>query len=502
MSKGTEAPGPASQGLGSLGSGALTSASMLVVTAAASLVGVVIARELGRTDETDGFFAAYGVFIVLALAAQSIRISVLPTLARASDERRLASELGAFAVAIGAVAIPLVVVAEVAAVPIGGLLTGNGTMTAQDAAAYSLRWMVPAAAAHLFAGIAASGLAALDDYATAAAGYAAGSIAGLVLILARVGEDGISAVAWGITLNGIVALGVPATALAVRAFHARMPAGAVRPTGPPVRARIGGFAAAAALPIALQMLYVVCLPFAGRLGTGAVTSFGYAYLAAAGLVTVTAFSLGIATSVPLARLGLDAAAAARHVVSASWVALPLIGAVAGAFAVAGSDVVEAVLGGAYGSSVGEQVGRLVAVLSPWMIASVGVNVAFPLVFVAGRTRALPLIALLALAVQVPIAWALGDWLDLDGLAVALALSTFLVLLCVLALLGALAPAARGLVLASGVVAGLTLAAFVPPSLVLGSLAAAAVGLVLYAALVGLLRPRGLTASWGYLRALR
>ena len=109
------------------------------------MVGVVIAHEFGRTDETDGFFAAYGVFIVLALAAQSIRISVLPSLARASDERRLASELGAFAVAIAAVAIPLVVVAEVAAVPIAGLLTGSGSMTAQDAAAYSLRWMVPAA---------------------------------------------------------------------------------------------------------------------------------------------------------------------------------------------------------------------------------------------------------------------------------------------------------------------------------------------------------------------
>jgi hypothetical protein len=502
VSKRTEAPGSASEGLGSLGSGALTSASMLVVTVVASLVGVVIARELGRTDETDGFFAAYGVFIVLALAAQSIRISVLPTLARARDERRLASELGGYAIAIAVVAIPLVVLAEVAATPIGGLLTGNGTTTAQEAAAYSLRWMVPAATAHLFAGIAASGLAALDDYATAAAGYAAGSLAGLAVILARVGADGISAVAWGMTLNGIVALAVPAVALAVRALRARMPAGAVRPTGPPVRARIGGFAAAAALPIALQMLYVVCLPFAGRLGTGAVTSFGYAYLAAAGLVTVTAFSLGIATSVPLSRLGLDAAAAARHVVSVSWIALPLIGAVAGAFAVAGSDVVEAVLGGAYGSDVGEQVGRLVAVLSPWMIASVGVNVAFPLVFVAGRTRSLPLIALLALVVQAPLAWALGDWFDLDGLAVALALSTFLVLLCVLALLGALARAVRGLVLAAGVVGGVTLAAFVPPSLVLGSLAAAAVGLVLYAALLGALRPRGLTSSWGYLRALR
>ncbi|HET7744064.1 MAG TPA: hypothetical protein VFK76_04920 [Gaiellaceae bacterium] len=502
MSKRTDSPGDARQGLGSLGSGALTSASMLVVTVVAALVGVVIARELGRTSETDGFFAAYGVFIVLALAAQSIRISVLPTLARARDERRLASELGGYAVAIAVVAVPLVVAAEVFATPIGGLLTGNGTTAARDAAAYSLRWMVPAAAAHLFAGVAASGLAALDDYATAAAGYAAGSIAGLALILARVGEDGISAVAWGITLNGIVALALPATALAARAFRARMPTGAVRPTGPPVRARIGGFAAAAALPIALQMLYVVCLPFAGRLGTGAVTSFGYAYLAAAGLVTVTAFSLGIVTSVPLSRLGLDAAAAARHVVSVSWIALPLIGAVAGAFAVAGSDVVEAVLGTAYGSDVGEQVGRLVAVLSPWMIASVGVNVAFPLVFVAGRTRSLPVIGLLALALQAPIAWALGDWLDLDGLAVALALSTFLVLACLLALLGALVPTMRGLVLAAGIVAGVTLAAFVPPSLVLGSLAAAAVGLVLYAALVAVLRPRRLTASWGYLRTLR
>jgi hypothetical protein len=304
------------------------------------------------------------------------------------------------------------------------------------------------------------------------------------------------------TLNGIVAVTIPAVALAIRARRSQMPAGAVRPTGPPVRRRIGGFAAAAALPIALQMLYVVCLPFAGRLGTGAVTSFGYAYLAAAGLVTVTAFSLGIATSVPLSRLGLDAAASARHVVSASWVALPLIGAVAGAFAVAGSDVVEAVLGDAYGANVGEEVGRLIAVLSPWMIASVGVNVAFPLAFVAGRTRPLPLIGLVALGVQVPIAWALGDWFALDGLAVALALSTFLVLVCLLLLLGALASAARGLVFAAGVVAGLTLAAFVPPSLVLGSLAAAAVGLVLYAALVGALRPRGLTSSWGYLRALR
>ena len=87
------------------------------------------------------------------------------------------------------------------------------------------------------------------------------------------------------------------------------------------------------------MLYVVCLPFAGRIDTGAVTSFGYAYLAAASLVTVTAFSLGLVTAVPVARAGLEPAAAARHLVSASWVALALIGAAAGVFAGSGAFAV-------------------------------------------------------------------------------------------------------------------------------------------------------------------
>ena len=488
-------------GLGSLGSGALTAASILVVTIAAAASGVVIARELGRTAETDGFFAAYGVFIVVGLAAQSIRISVLPTLAAARDERRLAGELAGFAIAIACVAVPLVLVAELATGRLADLLTGGGSQAAQSAAAVSLRWMAPAAACYLFAGIAASGLAALDDYATAAAGYAAASLAGLVVIVSFVGRHGIAAVAWGMALNGALALMVPVCGLAVRALRARMPAGAVRPSGRSLGARVGGFATAAALPIALQLLYVVCLPFAGRLGTGAVTSFGYAYLAAASLVTVTAFSLGIVTSVPLARLGLDAAGAARHVVSASWIALTLIGAAAGVFAIAGARVVEAVLGSAYGAGVGEEVGRVVAVLSPWMIASVGVNVAFPLAFVAGRSGKLPLIALAVLAVQVPLAWALGAWLELDGLALALALSTLLALGALLREVHALGTAARGLMAAVGVVAGVTVAAFLPPALVLGSLAAGAVGLVLYAALIVVVRPRGLRASWAYLRAL-
>jgi len=489
-------------GAGSAASAVLTAVSTLLVSGFAAVVGVLIAREFGRTDETDGFFAAYGVYIVITLAAQSIRIAVLPTLARAREERRLAGTVAGFATALTVVAVPLLLVGELGAQPIADLLTGSGSAAAEEACADALRWMIPAAVAHLYVGLAASGLAALDDYATAALGYAAGSAAGLVLILNQVDEHGIVAVSWGMALNGAVALLVPAVGLAWRAAHAQMPTVAVRPTGPPLASRLGVFAIAAALPLALQLLYVVCLPFAGTLGAGAVTSFGYAYIAVASLVAVTAFSIGLVSSVPLTRIGLGGGTVARHVTSSSWIALLPIGAVVGAFAVAGGEIVERVLGGVYGGDVGDEVSRLVVVFAPWMVVSVGVNVTFPLAFVANRLRALPVIGALALAAQVLLAWVGVELFELDGLALSLTLSTLLVLAALLSQLGALGPGVRGLALAALVVAALTCAAFVPAGLVAGGVLGALVGLALYVGLVALTRPRGLRESWSYLRALR
>jgi len=75
--------GTASTGHGSLATGAVTALTLAVQTGLAAVVGVLIARKLGRSAETDGFFVAYGVFIVLALAATAVRVTVLPPLARA-----------------------------------------------------------------------------------------------------------------------------------------------------------------------------------------------------------------------------------------------------------------------------------------------------------------------------------------------------------------------------------------------------------------------------------
>jgi len=490
-----------STGLGSLATGAVTALGLAVQTGLAAVVGVIIARELGRTAETDGFFAAYGVFIVLALAANALRIVVLPPLARARDDRRLGAETAEWALALGVFALPVLVLCAAAARPLAVLLTGFGPDAARDAAADTLPLVVVAALAQVFAGLAASALAALDDYVIAALGYIAGSVLGLAVILLRVHEDGVRAVALGMAVNGLVAVTVPVVALALRARRARMPRAAVKPQETTLTRRASLAGRGIALPLALQAAYLVCLPFAAREGVGAVTSFGYAYLLGSAVVAVTASSLGLVTSVPLTRAGFDTRQVANHVVSSSWLALLAVGATAGVFALAGEQLLSAVLGGSYVAHVGEQLGRLVAAFSPWMVATIGFSVALPVVFVANRTRRLGRFAALILAISVPLA-ALGQIAGgLPGLALALAVTTVIALGCVLHALHAARETFLGLGRAAGLVLIIAAVAFVPAGLLLPPLAAALAGLAVYAAVVALARPSGLYSSWRYLRAL-
>jgi O-antigen/teichoic acid export membrane protein len=491
----------ASTGLGSLASGAVTAIALAVQSGLAAVVGVIIARELGRTAETDGFFAAYAVFIVLALAATAIRLVVLPPLARARLDRRLGQETAAWALALAVLAIPAFVAAAAAARPVAALLTGFGPDEARDAAEDVLPLMVLAAAAQLFAGLAASALAALDDYLTAAISYILGSAVGLAYILVRIDEDGIRAVAIGMALNGTIALGMSTLALVRRARREAMPRSAVRPSGAPVAERLLEAGRSASLPLALQAVYLTSLPFAAREGVGSVTSFGYAYLAGAALVAVTSSSLGLVTSVPLARTGLDAAGVARHVVASSWLALVAVGAAAGVFAVAGTSLVGPVLGDSYLADVGEQLGHLIALLGPWMVASIGFSVTLPLLFVQGRTRGLLLGSLAVVALHVPLAWLGQTVAGLAGLALALAVTTVATLSLMLARLHAAGPTLAALGRAASTVGLVAGVAFVAPALVVRPGLAAAAGLLAYAAVLVAVRPAGLSGSWHYLRTL-
>jgi hypothetical protein len=280
-----------------------------------------------------------------------------------------------------------------------------------------------------------------------------------------------------------------------------MPAGAARADVRGAWRRLRELGSGAALPFALQAIYLVCLPIAAREGVGSVTSFGYAYLIAAAVVGISASSLGLVTAVPLTRLGLEPQRVARHVEASSWPALLVVAATAGIFAVAGAEIAGRVLGSAYGDDVGAQIGRLVVAMAPYMVASVALSVTFPLVFVAGRGGRLPLVGLAVLVVHVPLAFAGQAIAGLDGLALALAVSTAIAFAWMLTLLHAARSTTERLAIAVAVVAGCTLVGFVPAGALLGPAGAAAIGLVLSASALALVRPVGLRSAWHYLREL-
>ena len=165
--------------------------------------------------------------------------------------------------------------------------------------------MVLAGIGQLYAGLAASALAALDDYVTSAIGFIVASALGLAVILLRVDADGIRRWrrGWPSTASSRSPSPRSRSSCAPACGDAgfRHPAHGSRPRRPD---RAGG--ARVALPLALQAAYLICLPLAAREGVGAVTSFGYAYLAGSAVVAATAASFGLVTSVPLTRIGLEA----------------------------------------------------------------------------------------------------------------------------------------------------------------------------------------------------
>ena len=479
-------------------SGLVTGVAAVVLASSGAAAGALLAQKFGRNARTDGLLAAYAVYLVLTLSAQAFRLVVVPDLTRAAAGGRLGGEARAYAATFLVLAVPTCVLVGVFADPLGELITGKLPETSAQIAARALVWMVPAGFAQLLAALAASVLAARDSYATAAGGFAGGGVAGLLLFVALADAHGVLTLAWALALNGGVALAVPLSRLLrERALH-----------GPAVRLDITGrlwrLVEGAAVPVALQGFYLADLRAASALGVGRVSSFSYAYVLAAMFVTATAFSLGIVSSAPLTRRGLEAEGVAEHILHGAWVSLAAIGAAAGVFAVVGGQVAEAVLGSAYAGGVGHELGKLVVYLAPWMVASAAFSILFPLLHVLGRRRVLIPVAVLGLAFDIPVTIGLRAAAGLAGLAVALFIATAVVVAALLAVVSteALLEVGVGLVRLSAIVATAAVASFGLPALGLPAPAAAAVGLLLYAVvLTTALRPLGLQKAWAYVRAL-
>jgi putative peptidoglycan lipid II flippase len=478
-------------------SSALTGLAQVVLALAAAGAGALLAQKFGRTAETDGFLAAYGVYLLLVLAAQALRLVVVPDLTRAAASGRLGGETWAFARAFLVLAVPASALVIVFSARLGDLITGSLPPTAAHTAGRALVVVVPAAFAQLLAALAASALAARDSYGTAAAGFAIGGIVGLV-VFAAFSSHGVIALGWGLGANATCALLVPVVALIRKGVFAR--AERVRHDE---LARLWKLVEGTAVPLAIQGCYLLALRFAAKLGVGSVTSFSYAYLAASTLVAATAFPLGVVSSAPLTRRGLDSEQAGRHVVHASWVSLAIVGAAAGVFALVGGQIVQFVLGDAYRGDVGRQIGHLVAYLSVWMVAWVGFVVTFPLVFVAGRRRWLVPLAVLGVASCIPLGLGFRSEWALAGIALAVGVATLVVAFGLMAAISrqTFAVGASGLVRLALAIGAASALSFGGLGLVLSPWAAAAAGTLVYAAVIYSIRSYGLSEAVAYVRGL-
>jgi hypothetical protein len=481
-----------------LRSGLLTGLAQVVVAFAAAGAGALLAHKFGRNAETDGFLSAYAVYLVLVFAAQAFRMVVVPDLTRAAAQGRLGGETRSYALAYLCLAVPVSVLVAVFSSQVGDVLTGNLPPRAAHIAARALVVLVPAAFVQLLAALAASALAALDSYGTAAGGFACGGVVGLVVFAAFESGHGIVALAWGLGANSVVAVIVPTVALL-----RRRALGGAMPERLQIGPRLWHLLQGASVPVALQGCYLLALRFAAHLGVGSVTSFSYAYLAASTLVGATAFSVGLISSAPLTRRGIDPVAAARHVVHAAWVSLTIVGAAAGVFAIVGGRIMGIVLGSAYGGGVGRQLGHLVVYLAPWMLAWVGFAVTFPLVFVVEKRWTLLPLGALGFGLCIPLGLGLRALWGLPGIAIAVGLSTLVIAGGLLATISlrTLAIAALGLAKLALAVGSAAALAFGALRIALSPIVAAAAGVLLYGLVIVALRSLGLSEAWTYVRGL-
>jgi hypothetical protein len=191
-----------------LRSGALTGLAQIVLAFAAAGAGALLAQKFGRTAETDGFLAAYGVYVMLVLAAQAFRMVVVPDLTRAAAEGRLAraaptqspSSRWPFRCPCS----------SRSSRPLGDLITGNLPPSSAPSPPRA-RHLVPAAFGQLWRrSLRVRSL--INSYGTAAAGFALGGMPGSSCSLrSRTGP--IVALAWGLAVNAAVAFTIPVVAL-------------------------------------------------------------------------------------------------------------------------------------------------------------------------------------------------------------------------------------------------------------------------------------------------
>ncbi len=275
--------------------GAATAVSQVLVMAGSSLLGLLVARLLGSTAGTDGFFAANAIYAIALFTAQSLRTTAPATLL---DPRP--GTLPRHLRAVGLLAAGLLGLFALAIAAAGLLLSGPAVGSFRLALAV----LAPAALAQLASGLLAARCAVLGDFARPAAAYAAGALLTAAVFAVLVDPLGADAIAVAVSSGTVVSL--TAMLLVWRASERRGPAtdgieGRALSLAPTTRALLWHLVRGAIPVLASQVTITVSVLSASRIAPGDATLYSYGSLAVAVLVAIVAAPVSIVLAPEVAR---------------------------------------------------------------------------------------------------------------------------------------------------------------------------------------------------------
>ncbi len=189
---------------------AVTAGTQLIAMASGTVLAILVVIQFGKGPESDGVFAAYGLYSVLVMLAQSVRVTMVARLIEGgglwANLDRLVGAMLMCAFVSGIVLVGL-------SGPLVDLLVGSLGDAATGTARTALIILWAAASLHLVAAILSAALGALGDFTTPGVAYASGGIASIAALLALEGELGIDAVATAVALGSVLIFGIMAVRL-------------------------------------------------------------------------------------------------------------------------------------------------------------------------------------------------------------------------------------------------------------------------------------------------
>jgi hypothetical protein len=376
--------------------GVAMAVATLSMALASGLQALLYLNSFGVNGRTDGFFVAFALYTIMGVFSQSIRMTSANLLI-GDRPRLLTAEYGA---CLGLIAIPVLILTIPLADQFAHLLAPGLDTADRAVTADALPLLGLAAAMQLWSAGGATLLAVRDRFKAIAAAYIVGAAAGLVvyLVVSPLADELV--LGWSMLAMALVTLVVMLFGLR-RARPERAPA---RPSFAPARlaSMSGLILARTAIYLVFNALFMVTLAFAGGYAEGDATVLSYAYLFASYLVAGTAFALGLSRIADMRRgaLGNWREVLTDTVPSGFRYSMLIVAPAMAALIVAGAPLIGQLLPHSFDAADVETLRVFAALLVPWTVAALLVNLLLPALLALGYGRLVNAMAPALLALHV------------------------------------------------------------------------------------------------------